>query len=167
MDVTARALFCFVLPPVVVDALGFDSSFAASLARFGTALTGSMHIGVGAYWYLVGRSEALDAMVESCDSVFLQVLEGVRCLDQSPCIPAAIGMPGAGKSRLVMVEFVAIVEELARRYCASGLLASPVPLVLASASTRQTLIAWTRRWLGVRYTLSSGIAVLVSSTSYF
>ena len=126
MDVTARALVCFVLPPVVLDALCFDHSFAASLARFGTALTGSMHIGVGAYWHLASRSEALDAMVESCDSVFLQVLEGVRCLDQSPCIPAAIGMPGAGQSRLVMVEFVAIVEELARRYYTSGQLASPV-----------------------------------------
>ena len=80
---------------------------------------------LGAYWTLDSRSDAIEIMIGSVNEVFLAGVEKVPLSSRFGAgIPSAIGMPGTGKSRLVMVELVMVVEALARQYHACGKLAS-------------------------------------------
>ena len=112
-----------------------SDTFYDEVAAFGYPLTAVSYLGVGRYWMLEARATAIDAMIASANRLFKAVVpweQKVDWIGRFSQIPCAIGMPGTGKTRLVMVEYVGIAQELARRYHADGLLESPdvVPVLI-------------------------------------
>ena len=94
--------------------LSDDLGFLTDLSKFGVSLPGCDYLEVGGHWTLQHRAEALSRLVVDVLDMFSFCRGGYS--DRFFKIPCAIGMPGIGKSRLMMIEFVGVVRHVTNIY---------------------------------------------------